>query len=55
MEYIKKKDIVDTLEKFKETRKNKMNCSKQSATEYAMFDYILRIIDTLETKNIEEN
>jgi len=49
MEYISKKDLVDVLEKFKKAREAKKNCSKQSATEYAMFDYVLKIIDTLKT------
>lgn len=53
MEYIKKQDLVEMLEKFKAAREKKRNCSKQSATEYAIFDYILKLVDTLETtKNV---
>lgn len=55
MQYIKKTDIIETLEKFKKARENKRNCSKQSATEYAMFDYILKIIDTLPVHETDQD
>lgn len=52
MEYIKKQDIVELLERFKAARESKKNCSKQSATEYAIFDYVLKLVETLDTKNL---
>lgn len=52
MEYIKKQDIVELLERFKAAREKKKNCSKQSATEYAIFDYVLKLVETLDTKNL---
>lgn len=53
MTYIKKQDIIDTLERFKKARESKKNCSAKSATEYAMFDYVLRIIETLPTHEVD--
>lgn len=52
MEYIKKEDLVNLLEKFKKARESKRNCSKQSATEYAIFDYVLKLVDTLEVHKL---
>ena len=52
MEYIKKEDLVNLLEKFKKARESKRNCSKQSATEYAIFDYVLKLVDTLQTHEL---
>ena len=52
MEYIKKEDLVNLLGKFKDSRESKRNCSKQSATEYAIFDYVLKLVDTLEVHKL---
>ena len=49
MEYLSKKEVIETLDKFRKAREAKRNCSKQSATEYAIFDYVIKIIDTLKT------
>ena len=49
MKYIKKQDIVAILTKLRDAREKKRNCSKQSATEYSIYDYVLKIVDTLET------
>ena len=49
MKYIKKEEIVTVLTRLKDAREAKRNCSKQSATEYAIYDYVLKVIDTLET------
>ena len=38
-----------TLEKFKKAREAKKNCSKNTAMEYAVFDYVIKVVDTLET------
>lgn len=54
MTYIKKQDIIDTLEKFKKARESKRNCNKQSAIEYLMFDYVINIINTLPTHEADE-
>lgn len=53
MKYIKKQDIIDTIEKFKAVREKKKNCSNTTAVEYAMFNYFLKIIDTLDTIEVE--
>lgn len=50
MEYIRKSDIVKVLTAFKDAREGKKNCSKQTAMEYAIYDYVLKIVDTLEVK-----
>ena len=52
MEYIKKEDLVNLLEKFKKARESKRNCSKQSASEYAIFDYVLKLVETLEVHEL---
>lgn len=52
MEYIKKKDIVETLEKYIEARKSK-NCSKQAIIERVAFEYALAIVNKAETKDFE--
>ena len=49
MKYIKKEEIVTLLTRLRDAREAKRNCSKQSATEYAIYDYVLKVIDTLET------
>lgn len=49
MEYLKKEDVVNALVRLKDAREQKKNCSKQTATEYAIFGYILKVIDTLKT------
>lgn len=48
MEYIKKKDIVETLQKYIDARKNK-NCSKQAIIERTAFEYALKIVEKAET------
>lgn len=52
MEYIKKKDIVDLLQKYIDARKNK-NCSKTTIIERRAFEYALAIVNKVETKEIE--
>lgn len=49
MKYILKQDLVNVLTKLRDAREKKRNCSKQSATEYSIYDYVLKIVDTLET------
>lgn len=49
MKYIKKEEIVTLLTRLRDAREAKRNCSKQSATEYAIYDYVLKVIDTLPT------
>ena len=49
MEYISKKVLMETLEKFKKAREAKKNCSKNTAMEYAVFDYVIKVVDTIET------
>lgn len=53
MKYIKKEDLLTTLEKFKQARESKKNCNKTTATEYAIFDYVIKIVDTMPTKDFE--
>lgn len=49
MKYIKKEEIVTLLTRLRDAREAKRNCSKQSATEYAIYDYVLKVVDTLPT------
>lgn len=49
MKYVKKDDIMNALLNLKQAREKKKNCSKQSAMEYAIFDYVIKVVDTLET------
>ena len=49
MKYIRKEEIVTLLTRLRDAREAKRNCSKQSATEYAIYDYVLKVVDTLET------
>lgn len=53
MEYIKKKDIVETLQKYIDARKNK-NCSKQSIIERTAFEYTLAIVEKAQVYDIDE-
>mgnify|MGYP006873026361 CR=1 FL=1 len=53
MKYIKKEDLMKTLQSFKDAREQKKNCNKTTAVEYAIFDYIIRIVDTLPTEDFE--
>lgn len=48
MEYIKKKDIVEQLQKYIDARKNK-NCSKQAIIERVAFEYALKVVEKVET------
>lgn len=43
MEYVKKKDIEETLQNFIDARKNK-NCSKTVIIERRVFEYALEIV-----------
>lgn len=54
MEYISKKVLMETLEKFKKAREAKRNCSKNSAMEYAVFEYVIKVVDTIPTVKIED-
>lgn len=49
MKYIKKEDVITLLTKLRDAREQKRNCSKQSATEYAIYDYVLKVVDTIPT------
>lgn len=53
MEYLKKQDVINTINKFIEARKNK-NCSKQVVIERTVFEYVLNIINTIPTIKIDE-
>lgn len=44
MEYLKKKEITDVLQKLIDARKNK-NCSRQTIVEARAFEYALAIIE----------
>lgn len=54
MEYIKKKEITEVLQKFIDARKNK-NCSKSTIIERKAFEYALAIVNKAEVHNFEEN
>jgi len=54
MEYIKKEDIVNTLQKFIDARQNK-NCSKTTIIERKAFEYALAIVNKAKTYDFEEN
>lgn len=48
MEYIKKEDITNVLQKLIDARKNK-NCSRQTIIERKAFEYALAIVNKAET------
>lgn len=49
MTYIKKDDVINAFQKLKDAREKRKNCNKQVATEYAIFDYVIKVVETLET------
>lgn len=52
MEYIKKEEIVETINKFIKARN--CNCSKTTIIERRAFEYVLAIVNKLETHNFDE-
>lgn len=52
MEYIKKKDVEELLQKYIDARKNK-NCSKSTIIERKAFEYALAIVHKVEVYNFE--
>lgn len=46
---------MTTLEKFKQAREAKRNCNKTTATEYAIFDYVLKVVDTIPVYKFEDD
>lgn len=54
MEYIEKAKLMETLEKFKQAREAKKNCSKNTAMEYSIFEYIIKVVDTIPTVKVED-
>lgn len=53
MEYIKKDDIMEKFTALRDARKAKMNCNRQSAIEYQVFNYVVKILESMKTENIE--
>lgn len=53
MEYIKKEDAVNMIQKFIDARKNK-NCSKTSIIERKAFEYALAVVKAVPTYDFDE-
>lgn len=53
MEYIKKEDAVNMIQKFIDARKNK-NCSKQAIVERKAFEYALTVVKSVKTYDFDE-
>lgn len=53
MEYIKKEDAVNMIQKFIDARKNK-NCSKTSIIERKAFEYALTVVKAVKTYDFDE-
>lgn len=47
MKYIKKEEIIETLQRMIDARKNK-NCSRQTIIERKAFEYALAVVEKLE-------
>lgn len=53
MEYIRKDDIENAIQKFIDARKNK-NCSKQTIIERVAFEYVLQVVKKLNVYDFKE-
>lgn len=54
MEYIKKEDITEKLQKLIDVRKDK-NCSRQTIIERTAFEYCLSIVNSVQVHNIDQD
>lgn len=52
MEFINKKEMLDTIQKFIDARANK-NCSKQSIVEKQAFLYVKEVVNKLKVYEFE--
>lgn len=53
MEYIKKSDITEALQRFIDARKDR-NCSRQALIEKTAFEYALAIVNRAEVHEFED-
>lgn len=53
MEYIRKQDIKEQLQKYIDARKNK-NCSRQTIIERVAFEYAMAIVNKVKTYDFPE-
>lgn len=53
MEYIKKSEVTEAIQKFIDARKNK-NCSRQALIEKTAFEYALAIVNKVEVHEFED-
>lgn len=53
MEYIKKEEVTNYIQRFIDARKNKQ-CSKQAIVEKTAFEYALVIVNKCEVFNFED-
>lgn len=54
MEYIKKSEVEEILQKFIDARKNK-NCSKTTIIERTAFEYALKVVQSVKVYNFEND
>ena len=53
-EYIDKEKLLEVFEKLKAAREKKRNCSSRSAMEYDAFNYVITVINRMESVQIED-
>lgn len=53
MEYLKKSEVIELIQKFIDARKGK-NCSKTTIIERVAFEYALAVVNKAKTYNFDE-